>query len=111
MPKLKKLKPYHELALVRKYEGKNYYEIAREFKLSVDTVKSWFRRKNGFLRKPYERYRQKQWNKFLSDARKEVREEMRKKRIAEDLVIYKLLGPRLYKAAQKEGLVKPIKRK
>lgn len=78
MPKLKKLKSYHKKAMYYKYHvPMTYQEMAKEFGVSIDAVKSWFRRKNGLLIKKFEAYVEAE-NKKLDEEWHKKREEERK---------------------------------
>ncbi|KPJ55166.1 hypothetical protein AMJ47_01470 [Parcubacteria bacterium DG_72] len=64
MPKIKTFKDMHWQAIEMRWKGYSYQEIAGKLKISKDTVKSWFRRKNGLLREHYKDYAEDQYIKY-----------------------------------------------
>lgn len=55
MPKLKRLSEKYWIAIDMKWKNFGYREIAEKLGVSLDTVKSWFR-KNGLLGAHYKDY-------------------------------------------------------
>lgn len=64
MLKLKQLNAKHLKAIEKKWNGDGYQKIADDLGVSLDTVKSWFR-KRGFVKKYYEKYAKRQIKKTL----------------------------------------------
>lgn len=68
MSKIQYLNEKHLLAMEKRMKGLKYAEIAQEVGVSLDTVKTWFR-KNGLLQTHYGEYARYIYEKFYQNAR------------------------------------------
>lgn len=68
MTNTKFLNQKHLIAMEKRMQGCRYQEIAKEVGVSIDTIKTWFR-KNGLLQMHYGDYARYVYEKFYQNAR------------------------------------------
>ncbi len=68
MTNTKFLNQKHLIAMEKRMQGCRYQEIAKEVGVSIDTIKTWFR-KNGLLQTHYGDYAKYVYEKFYQNAR------------------------------------------
>lgn len=68
MSNTKFLNQKHLIAMEKRMQGCRYQEIAKEVGVSIDTIKTWFR-KNGLLQTHFSDYARYVYEKFYQNAR------------------------------------------